>query len=158
MFVTSTSEVVFPGVDKFMVVLLNQCRNFVQLQQVVAFILDLFNFRFKPELGFPFSGHDMHVHARFFARKEKEAVTFLPEYGWAHVASLHMNYVQHTVGAGLARDRPQHKTIAGRPAPTKPIAGRPAPTAPAQELTNSRPPARSVRRGSRFFSVFSVAR
>ena len=62
MLVTFTSEVVFPGVDKLMLVFLNHCRNFVQLQQVMPFIFDHFNLGLKPELGLPLRRKDVHMN------------------------------------------------------------------------------------------------
>ena len=43
-----------------------------------------FNRRFKPEFYFPILTLNMHVHPRFFPRKEVEAKAALAENCWAH--------------------------------------------------------------------------
>jgi ABC-type phosphate transport system auxiliary subunit len=66
MFVTSTSEVQMPTVPEFIVVLLNQSLDIVQLRRRKAVVSGELDARFQPVLRLAVSTNDMNVHSGFF--------------------------------------------------------------------------------------------
>ena len=83
-FVTSTSEVIVPGVADDIFVLSNQAKRFIDLDRRQTVALSKFNLRFEPKLGFTSFGLHVNMHSRFFAREEKQAETFRAKNGRTH--------------------------------------------------------------------------
>ncbi len=78
---TSTAEVGVPSGLEPIEVRLNYLFDFSQFGPGEFVILRQFKRWLKPILGFALAGHDVDVHAGFFAGEEIEPVAALSKYG-----------------------------------------------------------------------------
>ncbi len=74
MFVTSTVEMDFPGLDELIKMFLDQLLYYLELISGEMMIFRKLDLRFKPEFCFAVTGHDMDMLPCLFARKEEKPV------------------------------------------------------------------------------------
>src|SRR3989304_176072 len=84
MLVTSTGEVLTPRAADVMFVLLNQTECFVYFALGKTGVLGKLNAVLKPEFGLTALPLNVHVHSRFFPRKEVETEAAFAKNRWTH--------------------------------------------------------------------------
>jgi len=84
MLTTSTTEVLFPGVDDFIFPLFDDASRFTKLSAFQTEILGQFDDRFQPKLRFSIAAIDMNMFASLLLRKKEKPKSFVEENGRAH--------------------------------------------------------------------------
>ena len=84
MFVTSTGEMLAPGVASVIFMLLNEVERCIDLLPRKAGVLCEFNRGLDPKFGFAIGTLSMHMHSRLCPREEIKPETTLTKNGWTH--------------------------------------------------------------------------